>query len=201
MAQMDTGLFTGELVRLVAPDPEVAAGLFSRWGQDSEYLRLLDNDPARMFSAKKIKEWLEKDFVEAEPADNFLFMIRTLAEERLIGFVGLDGIRWNHGNSYVGIGLGEREYWGKGYGTDAMRLVLRYAFAELNLHRVSLTVFEYNPRAIRSYKKAGFVVEGRARQFLNRDGHRWDLIYMGILREEWERARGDWPSTHRKESG
>jgi len=57
---------------------------------------------------------------------------------------------------------------------------------ELNLHRVSLDVFEYNPRAIRSYEKVGFKHEGRVRQALNRDGRRWDILYMGILREEWE---------------
>jgi RimJ/RimL family protein N-acetyltransferase len=198
---MDTALFSGELVRLVAPDPEIAAAGFFRWEQDSEYLRLLDDSPARMGSLKKFKEWMEKDFVEKEPTDFCLFMIRTLAEDQLIGFVGLDGIHWNHGDSYVGIGLGDREYWGKGYGTDAMHLALRYAFDELNLHRVSLGVFEYNPRAIRSYEKVGFVVEGQARQYLNRDGRRWDLIYMGILREEWEKARRDWPSTYIKESG
>ena len=67
-----------------------------------------------------------------------------------------------------------------------MGVLLRYAFAELNLRRVSLSVFEYNPRAMRSYEKAGFVVEGRRRQALNRDGRRWDVIHMGILREEWE---------------
>jgi RimJ/RimL family protein N-acetyltransferase len=67
-----------------------------------------------------------------------------------------------------------------------MRVMLRYAFRELNLHRVTLTVFEYNPRAIRSYEKAGFVVEGRLRNWLNREGRRWDMIHMGILREEWE---------------
>jgi RimJ/RimL family protein N-acetyltransferase len=59
----------------------------------------------------------------------------------------------------------------------------------LNLYRVSLDVFAYNLRAIRCYEKAGFVVEGRARQFLNRDGRRWDLIYMGILGEEWGRQQ------------
>jgi RimJ/RimL family protein N-acetyltransferase len=198
---MDTALFSGELVRLVAPDPDVTAGLFARWGLDSEYRRLLDNDPARMFSTKKIKEWLEKDFVEKEPADFCLFLIQTLADDRLIGFVGLDGILWNHGDSFVGIGLGEREYWGKGYGTDAMRLMLRYAFNELNLQRVSLTVFEYNPRAIRSYEKAGFVLEGRVRLSMKREGRRWDLIYMGILRDEWEKAGKNWLSTHREESG
>jgi len=69
-----------------------------------------------------------------------------------------------------------------------MRVMLRYAFAELNLHRVSLNVFEYNPRAIRSYEICGFVREGRCRQALHRDGRRWDLIYMGIMREEWRES-------------
>ena len=67
-----------------------------------------------------------------------------------------------------------------------MRVIQRYAFEELNLHRLSLTVFEYNQRAIRSYEKAGFTVEGRVRKFLNREGKHYDMIFMGILREEWE---------------
>ena len=64
-------------------------------------------------------------------------------------------------------------------------LILRYAFLELNLQRVSLDVFDYNQRAIRSYEKAGFTLEGRQRGVLLREGKRWDLVYMGILREEW----------------
>ena len=74
---------------------------------------------------------------------------------------------------------------------DAMRIILRFAFTELNLRRVSLDVFEYNPRAIASYRKVGFVEEGRLRRFLHRDGRRWDLIFMGMLREEWEVYRGE----------
>ena len=84
------------------------------------------------------------------------FAIRTLDDDRIIGEIGLDGIRWTHGDCFVGIGLGEREFWGKGYGTDAMKIILRYAFTELNLRRVTLDVFEYNPRGVRSYEKVGF---------------------------------------------
>lgn len=181
-------LFQGELVRFVAAEPQLAAGLFAKWMRDSEFVRLLDTDPARLLSVDKYKEWFEKDLVEQQKNDELFFLIRTLEEDLTIGLIGLDGIQWVHGDAWVGIGLGEREYWGKGYGTDAMRILLRYAFEELNLHRLSLSVFEYNSRAIRSYEKVGFVIEGRARQFLNRDGRRYDMIFMGILRDEWKES-------------
>ncbi|MFC1878355.1 GNAT family N-acetyltransferase [Chloroflexota bacterium] len=182
-------LFHGELVRLVAVEPQLFAESLNRWARDSVYLRLMAGDPARMFSTKKIKEWIEKE-LEGNTSDQFMFMIRTLHDDRLIGELELDGVMCFHGDTYVGISLGERQDWGKGYGTDAMRVLLRYAFTELNLKRVSLNVFEYNQRAVRSYEKAGFTYEGCAKEFLNRDGRRWDLIFMGILREEWvERYR------------
>jgi len=181
---MKNDLLTGALVRLAAFDPQTMAEALSRWGRDSEYWRLLASDPARLHSTKATREWLEKE-LDKEPPLFYMFSIRTLDDDRLVGEIGLDGVEWSHGESFVGISLGERQDWGKGYGTDAMRVILRYAFTELNLARVSLDVFEYNPRAIRSYVKTGFKVEGRARQFLNRDGRRWDLIFMGILQDEW----------------
>jgi RimJ/RimL family protein N-acetyltransferase len=85
--------------------------------------------------------------------------------------------------------LGEPEEWGKGYGSEATRLVLRYAFETLNLNRVWLHVYEYNERGLRAYEKAGFRREGRLRQEMFRDGRYWDTIVMGILRDEWLAAR------------
>jgi RimJ/RimL family protein N-acetyltransferase len=183
---MEKDLFKGELVRLTAADLDVAAEAFARWSLDSEYYRLLDSDPCHLWSKNKTREWLEKHLFNEKP-DMYSFLIRTLDGDCLIGEIGLDGIKYTHGDAFVGIGLGEREFWGKGYGTDAMRVLLRFAFTELNLRRVSLDVFEYNPRAVRSYEKVGFVVEGRMRGMLEREGKRWDLVFMGILREEWER--------------
>jgi RimJ/RimL family protein N-acetyltransferase len=181
-------LLHGKLVHLVAANSETDAETMTRWSRDSEYQRLLDSDPVRPKSVKHAKEEIA-EWMEHERPDSFGFVIRTLAEDRLIGFVGLGGINWPNGDGFVGIGIGEREDWGKGYGTDAMRVILRYAFTELNLYRVSLDANGHNLRAIRSYKKAGFVVEGYTRQCENRDGQRGDLIAMGILREEWERRQ------------
>ncbi len=107
----------------------------------------------------------------------------------MIGFLNLSGFNWTAREAWLGVGIGEREYWGKGYGTDAVNILLRFAFQELNLNRVSLDVFEYNERAVRSYEKLGFQHEGRLRQLLNRFDRRWDLIYMGILRQEWEQKQ------------
>ena len=178
-------LFRGKLVHLVAADTQKMSEAFSRWGRDTEYWRLQAADPAHSFSVKAVKDWLDKE-AEKDPPGNYFFGIHRLEDDRLIGDIGFDEIFNPHGDAFVGIALGERDCWGKGYGTDAMRIILRFGFSELNLHRVTLNVFEYNPRAIRSYEKVGFKHEGRVRRALNRDGRRWDMIYMGILREEWE---------------
>jgi len=182
---MNDNLFSGRLVRLSAFDLEIYPKTLSRWMRDSETWRLQDSYPPHPITSRQIKEGKEK-YLDKQRLDEIPFAIHTLADDRLIGDIGLGGIRWNHGDAFVGIGIGERELWGKGFGSDAMWVLLRYAFMELNLHRVSLTVFEYNPRAIRSYEKCGFQVEGRNRKLLNRAGRRWDEIYMGILREEWQ---------------
>jgi RimJ/RimL family protein N-acetyltransferase len=117
--------------------------------------------------------------------ESYNFSIRTLVEDKLIGEIGLEVVSWPGRDAFVGLGIGETDYWSKGYGTDVMNVLLRYAFTEINLRRVTLTVFEYNPRAIRSYEKAGFRHEGRTRKELLREGKRYDTLWMGILREEW----------------
>jgi len=183
---MNTELFKGKLVRLVSEDVQVISDAYSRWALDSEFNRLLESQVFHLWSPKMTGKWVERELAP-EKTDQYYFMIRTLEGDRLIGDIGLDGIQSAHGDTFLGIGLGEREFWGLGYGTDALRCILRFAFTELNLRRVSLDVFEYNPRALRSYEKAGFVVEGRMRGMLKREGKRWDLIFMGILRDEWER--------------
>lgn len=177
-------IFTGRLARLSASDPEEMSKAFTRWNLNSEYARLLSSSAQPMQSAKGTAKWMEKEIEEMSPASYF-FSIRTLAEDKLIGELNLDVVNWPGRDAFVGLGIGETEYWNKGYGTDVMNILLRFAFSEINLRRVTLTAFEYNPRAIRSYEKAGFRHEGHLHNYLNREGRRWNELYMGILREEW----------------
>jgi RimJ/RimL family protein N-acetyltransferase len=179
-------LLKGSLVHLAAVDPEEVSKQFSSWDRDSEYKRLLDTDPPRLHSAKSIKDWLEKEL--GEQGDTlYWFTIRSATDNQLLGDIVLDVTGWNVRDSFVGIGIGPRDFWGKGCGTEAMQLILQYAFTELNLRRVTLNVFEYNQRGIRSYEKAGFRYEGRQRGVILREGKRWDILYMGILREDWSK--------------
>ena len=176
-------LYRGSLVRLAAISAEDMAKAFVRWDRDTEMRRLADSDPALLWSEKKLKEFFEKD-LEKDPPRAYRFAVRTLAEDRLIVATGLVP-NLTHGDAWFFIVLGDREYWSKGYGTDAAQLVLQYGFVELNLRRITLGLHSYNERALRSYEKAGFKMEGRMRGEGLRDGVRFDGLYMGILREEW----------------
>jgi diamine N-acetyltransferase len=102
-----------------------------------------------------------------------------------IGNVGLHDIEGENRRALLGIIIGEKAYWGQGYGTDAIRTMLGWAFGYLNLNRVYLTVYEYNERAIRCYLKSGFRHEGCMRQARYIDGQYYDELMMGILRDEF----------------
>jgi RimJ/RimL family protein N-acetyltransferase len=177
-------LYRGTCVCLSAADPEELGKTVSTWSRDTEFVRLFGTGPARLHSAHAGVEFYKKEMGEETPT-HYWFSIRALDDNRLLGETDLEIESFAAREAFIGIGIYKREEWGKGYGSDAMRIALRYAFTELNLHRVSLTVFEYNPRAIRSYEKCGFQIEGRRRAALLKDGKRWDMIYMGILLDDW----------------
>jgi RimJ/RimL family protein N-acetyltransferase len=183
----DGNLFVGQLLRLAAPEEEDAAE-FARWSQDAVYLRALDTDYARPLSARQFTARFGPQPEHDDP-HGIEFRLRTLADNRLIGFVALHSIEWNNQAARLSIGIGEAAYRGKGYGRDALNLTLRYAFHELNLYRVGLDVIADNEPAIRAYERAGFRQEGAVRGAVLRDGRRHDLIMMGLLRDEWLAAR------------
>jgi RimJ/RimL family protein N-acetyltransferase len=176
-------LLKGKLVRLTAIKSEQDAAVMAHWDLDSEYMRHLDSRPHVPHFARSIKDAIEK--TQHEDPNTIELAVRTLEGDQLIGFVAFDGINWRQGDTFVGIGIGDPAYRGKGFGADALRVMLRYGFQELNLFRIQLDVFSYNERAIKSYLKLGFVVEGTMRGMLLRDGQRWDFIYMSVLRAEW----------------
>ncbi len=178
---IDSQLLRGERVWLTALS-RADVPVIARWEYDSEYLRLMDASPARPRSEDEIARWLES---VSKSQHEFTFGIRLTDSDDLIGWAQLDGIDWVHGTSALGIGIGNRTFWDSGYGAEAMELLLRFAFDELNLHRIYLTVFSYNQRAIRLYEKLGFQLEGRHREHLQRDGQRYDMLLYGILNREW----------------
>jgi RimJ/RimL family protein N-acetyltransferase len=106
--------------------------------------------------------------------------------DRLVGTTGLHQVDVRNRHAAFGISIGDKDAWGKGYGTQATRLVVQHAFFTVNLHRVWLHVYEFNERAQRVYERVGFKVEGRLRQDTFRDNRYWDTIVMGVLRSEWE---------------
>jgi ribosomal-protein-alanine N-acetyltransferase len=105
---------------------------------------------------------------------------------RHIGNVKLGPIHWVHRRATFGILIGEKEFWGKGVGLDATRLMVEYGFQRLNLHRIDLGVFAEHEAAVRCYEQAGFKVEGRMREDLFLDGEYKDRIRMGLLCSEYK---------------
>ena len=174
-------LFAGKLVRLAAPNPGDHL-IMAKWSENTEFNRMGDFQASPLRGAEG---WKDFDEMMKKRDNAFSFRIRTLSDDKLIGFLVLN-ISWSNQVAQVGIGIGEPDYWGHGYGSDAMRLAVDYSFRELGMYKVTLGVFSYNPRAIRAYEKVGFVHESRQRAVLYHDGQRFDMLEMGILRPEWE---------------
>jgi RimJ/RimL family protein N-acetyltransferase len=180
-------LFTGERVRLVAVDPEKEAEYMAAWRKDSEFGQLWDSDPAMPMSLRQLRARTEEWATKPHPG-RFSFMIELVESGERIGHTALWNTFSTHQDAWISIGIGNREHWGKGYGTEAMQLVMDFGFDELDIERITLITFEYNRRAIRAYEKLGFAHEGRVRGMLLRYGRRWDGILMGILRQERKRG-------------
>lgn len=174
-------LFVGNRLRLAAYRPEDAE-IAVRWTEDAEYQRQMDTDYARPSTTHEQAEML----TSRRSPNSVNFALRMLEDDRLIGFVVIHSIEWNNQSGTLSIGIGDPEYRGKGLGGEALRLILNYAFNELNLFRVGLDVISTNERAIRAYHKAGFIEEGRMRASVYRDGQRADRILMSVLRDEWQ---------------
>ena len=179
-------LFYGERVRLTALRNDDAQTMM-RWYEDGEFARLFDASAAYPKTESALNKWM--DAVERDH-NAYALAIRFQYNDEIIGYVELDGTQWTHRCAWLAIGIGSPSHRGKGYGTEAMQLILRFAFQELNLHRLQLTVFAYNEPAMRMYERLGFQREGTYREFLLRDGKRYDMLLYGLLAHEWEAHEG-----------
>jgi diamine N-acetyltransferase len=151
-------------------DPEVRQGL-------ALYLPL---------SQAEEEGWFEKALKAPPPERPLVIEAKGDENWKTIGNSGFHNVDWRNRNAELGIVIGEKRYWNRGYGTETMRLLLAHGFKTLNLHRIYLRVFENNPRAIRAYEKAGFVLEGKQRQAEYQDGIYLDVIFMSVLKPDWE---------------
>ena len=179
-------MLTGKLVRLRKYEPEDVDRVLG-WMNDREVTQYL---AARYpFSRAQEERWLER-VSHQPPSEGLALAIETLAEARHVGTVNLHDIGWEDRHATLGITIGEKDCWGQGYGTDAIVTLLRYAFDWMNLHRVDLMVWSENPRAIASYRKCGFVEEGRLRQDQYQSGAFQDVLVMGVLKDEFRALHG-----------
>ena len=186
MLDIQAQLFEAKDVRFGPIDHETHPEIESRWTHDAEFMRLMEIKPVRPLSPTMVKkkyETVEKDMDEQK--NLFYFTIRTRDDDRFIGKALIEMVDWSNGNGYLQIGIGEAEFRRMGYGSQALNMLLRYAFGELNLYRVTAVVPAYNQGAIRLFQKFGFVEEVRRRKALHRDGEFWDIIGFGLLNAEW----------------
>ena len=154
---------------------------FMRWYADPEVSRL-----TRYQEGPMARPEIERFFqARVLGTDSLAMAIHERATDRLLGTCAFSQLDGENGSALFHITIGEKDAWGKGFGTEATRLMLEHAFERLRLHRIGLSVFAFNERAIRAYRRAGFVIEGRAREAIRRDGRWWDEVEMSILDSDW----------------
>ncbi|MGH3921453.1 MAG: GNAT family N-acetyltransferase [Pseudonocardiaceae bacterium] len=165
----------GELVTLRLMEPSDAEALW-RWNHDPDVMRWMDDGYAQPLA--QVKKWMEERPRNAY--GDVLFGIEVRTDTQLIGLVRLRDAESETGCAELDIYLGEKQYWGRGYATDAMRAICRYGFEKMRLHKIALRVVTEH----HVYQKVGFVDEGRLRQVFRRDGQWYDMFTMGLLEGE-----------------
>lgn len=146
------------------------------------------NDPAvhRFLIRRKLTLKEELKWIKGLPKDkNSVHFAIDTRDGVHIGSVGLNDVNKRDGFAVFGIVIGDKRYWGKRYGREAMRLILDYGFRRLKLHRIELDVYDYNARGIKLYRRLGFKVEGKKRERVRWSGRYYDVFQMGLLRPEW----------------
>lgn len=149
---------------------------------DSEIKRLLTPGIPYLYTLEDETKWFES---LSANNDHYSFAIETITDNHYIGGCGINQIDWKNSITTVGIFIGDKDCWNKGYGTDAMKVLIQLIFEQLNINKIKLHVYEFNERAIKCYEKCGFKIEGTLRQEIFRDGKYHDEFIMSILKEEY----------------
>jgi RimJ/RimL family protein N-acetyltransferase len=165
----------GPVERSMIPD-------FARWENDFA-VAVMSGDPLRPLSRAQMEERFAR--AREEDSRTVVFAIYERASLRCIGSAGLHHIDKTHRKAEYTILIGEKDCWGKGYGTETTILILDYAFTVLGLHNVLLSTYGYNERAIRAYTRAGFRVIGRRREAVRLGDQIYDIIFMDCLATEF----------------
>ncbi|HAU08041.1 MAG: Acetyltransferase GNAT family protein [Candidatus Yanofskybacteria bacterium GW2011_GWF1_44_227] len=150
------------------------------WANDPEIRQFIAR--YRPVSEKYEKEWVEKS---ATDETKIVFMIEEKTSRKAIGVMGLHRINWKDRSCTTGAYIGQKDLWGKGYGTDAKMFLLDYAFNTLNLRRIESAAYEYNKRSIHYSLHCGYKIEGRKRKAKFSNGRYWDDVLLALFKKEW----------------
>ncbi|MDF2880676.1 MAG: family acetyltransferase [Clostridiaceae bacterium] len=178
-------LLVGDRVKLTSLN-EKDLMILENWYNDVNFLRLYDMVSAFPKSETQLLGMLNN---KRSSSNSYIFAVRTIEDNTLIGVTGFEEILWNNGVATIFVGIGDRERRGAGFGREALKLTMEFGFQELNLHRIQLNVLQYNGSAINLYESLGYKKEGTYREFIHRDGKRYDMYLYGVLREEWDKLR------------
>lgn len=185
MLNIQTRLLEATDVRLGPIDHETHPEIESRWTQDAEFMYLMELKPVRPLSPAAVKKQYEAIEKEMEGQSLFHFTIRVCDDDRFIGKALVEWVDWVNSNGFIRLGIGAPEDRRKGYGSQALSLLLRHAFGEMNLYRVTAVTLAYNEGAIRLFQKFGFVEETRRCNAMYCNEKLWDIISFGLLNTEW----------------
>lgn len=170
----------GEKCYLSPIQPEDAIA-WTAWMNDLEVTLPLGDEAYIPYSLERMHE----DIMDAIQRQQHIFSIVTLADDQLIGRCLLFATDTVNRSAMLGIFIGQKEFWGQGYGQEATRLLLDYAFNLLNLHSVMLGAFNFNERAIHAYERVGFKTIGRRREARLIGGQAYDVVFMDMLESEF----------------
>jgi RimJ/RimL family protein N-acetyltransferase len=179
-------MLKGKLVTL-RPVKRSDIAYFLKWYNDPEVTQYL-----AMYLP--MTEMSEEKFIEdlggARAQTTAFFVIEANEpENKPIGSISLGNISPKDHNATFGIAIGDKEYWSKGYGTEAANLIIRYGFEQLNLHRIGSGALSFNERSIRMHLRLRFIEEGRQREAIFKNGAFCDHVMFGLLREEWKNEK------------